>query len=126
MAMLLLTHDGLTLKRIPLDQPELRIGRKTDSDLFIDDRLASQNHATVEMHANADAGGARSFFIRDLNSTNHTYVNGSPVELKQLVHNDVIVIGKHTFKFIDDDVDADDKTAKLKKSWIPGVYYTQE
>jgi hypothetical protein len=33
---------------------------------------------------------------------------------------------KHTFKFIDETDDPGDKTAKLKKSWIPGVYYTDE
>ena len=126
MAMLVLTHKGLTLKRIPLNQPELRIGRKTDSDLFVDDMLASQNHALVERRENADSPGGVDFFIRDLGSTNHTYVNGSPVEMKKLVHNDVIVIGKHTFKFIDEAVDPGDKTSKLKKSWIPGVYYTED
>ena len=57
MAMLVLTHKGLTLKRIPLNQPELRIGRKTDSDLFVDDMLASQNHALVERRENADSPG---------------------------------------------------------------------
>jgi len=124
--MLVLIHEGLTLKRIPLNKPELRIGRKTDSDLFIDDRLASQNHATVEMRENKEAPGGADFYIRDLDSTNHTYVNGSPVDLKKLAHNDVIVIGKHTFKFINEAVDPGDKTAKLKKSWIPGVYYTEE
>jgi len=126
MAMLVLTHKGLTLKRIPLNQPELRIGRKTDSDLFVDDMLASQNHALVERRENADAPGGADFYIRDLDSTNHTFVNGSPVEMKKLVHNDVIVIGKHTFKFIDEAVDPGDKTSKLKKSWIPGVYYTED
>ena len=126
MAMLVLTHKGLTLKRIPLNQPELRIGRKTDSDLFVDDMLASQNHALVERRENADSPGGADFFIRDLGSTNHTYVNGSPIDLKKLAHNDVIVIGKHTFKFIDEAVDPGDKTSKLKKSWIPGVYYTED
>ncbi len=126
MAMLVLTHKGLTLKRIPLNRPALRIGRKIDSDLFVDDMLASQNHAIVERRENDDTPGGVDFFIRDLDSTNHTYVNGSPIELKKLVHNDVIVIGKHTFKFIDEVIDPGDKTTKLKKSWIPGVYYTED
>jgi len=126
MAMLVLTHKGLTLKRIPLNQAELRIGRKTDSDLFVDDMLASQNHALVERRETVDSPGGAEYYIRDLDSTNHTYVNGSPVDQKKLVHNDVIVIGKHTFKFIDEAVDPGDKTSKLKKSWIPGVYYTED
>ena len=126
MAMLVLIHKGLTLKRIPLKQPELRIGRKTDSDLFVDDMLASQNHAVIEKRENKEAPGGADFYIRDLESTNHTFVNGSPIDLKKLDNNDVIVIGKHTFKFIDEAIDPGDKTTKLKKSWIPGVYFTED
>ena len=126
MAMLVLTHEGLTIKRIPLDKAELRIGRKADADIFIDDMLASQNHAKIEMVENANDAGGTDFFIEDLESTNHTYINGAPIHRKQLMHNDVIRIGKHTFKFLDESADPADKTAKLHKSWIPGVYYTKD
>lgn len=126
MAMLVLIHEGLTLKRIQLEKSKLRIGRRSESDVFIDDMLVSQNHAIVEMRENLDAPGGADFYIRDLDSTNHTYVNGSPVATQKLAHNDVIAIGKHTFKFIDEDAYPGEKTTKLKKSWIPGVYYTKE
>ena len=99
MAMLILTHEGLTLKRIMLNKTKMRIGRKTDNDLFIDDRLASQNHAIVEMHEHADAPGGADYFIRDLDSTNHTYVNDQPITRIQLKDGDVIRIGKNTLKF---------------------------
>jgi pSer/pThr/pTyr-binding forkhead associated (FHA) protein len=126
MAMLVLTHEGLTIKRIPLDKAEQRIGRKADSDIFIDDMLASQNHAKIEVIENTEASGGSDYFIEDLNSTNHTYINGAPIDRKQLAHNDVIRIGKHTFKFLDESADPGNKTAKLHKSWIPGVYYTKD
>jgi len=126
MAMLVLTHEGLTIKRIPLDKAELRIGRKTDSDIFIDDMLASQSHAKIETIDNTEEAGGSAFFIEDLKSTNHTYVNGAPIDRKKLTHNDVIRIGKHTFKFLDESGEKADKTTKLRKSWIPGVYYTEE
>lgn len=126
MAMLVLTHEGLTIKRIPLDKAELLIGRKADSDIFIDDMLASHSHAKIEMIETAKEASGADYFIEDLNSTNHTYINGAPIDRKQLAHNDVIRIGKHTFKFLDESVDPTDKTAKLHKSWIPGVYYTKD
>ncbi len=126
MAILVLTHEGLTLKRIPLDKAVLRIGRKTDSDIFIDDMLASHNHATVHIVENMAAAGGAEVFIEDLGSTNHTYVNGVPIDRLKLNHNDVIRIGKHTFKFLDESADPQEKTAKLHKSWIPGVYYTKD
>lgn len=126
MALLVLLHEGLTLKRIALEKNALRIGRRTDSDIFIDDMLASQNHAMIDVVTNNDAPGGADYYIEDLDSTNHTFVNGDPVTRKKLIHNDVIRIGKHTFKFIDDSGDPGDKTAKLHKSWIPGVYYTKD
>jgi len=126
MAMLVLTHEGLTIKRIPLDKAEMRIGRKTDSDIFIDDMLASQVHAKIETIENKDEAGGAEYFIEDLKSTNHSYVNGALIDRKKLAHNDVIRIGKHTFKFIDDSGEKADKTTKLRKSWIPGVYFTEE
>ncbi len=126
MALLVLVHEGLTIKRIPLDNAELRIGRKTDADIFIDDMLASQKHAKVEIIANKEVPGRADYFIEDLGSTNHTFVNGDPVDRRQLVHNDVIRIGKHTFKFIDEAAEPGDKTTKLQKSWIPGVYFTKD
>jgi pSer/pThr/pTyr-binding forkhead associated (FHA) protein len=126
MTMLILTHEGLTIKRIPLDKAELRIGRKADSDIFIDDMLASQHHAKIEAIEKKEASGGPDYFIEDLKSTNHTYINGAPVDRKKLTHNDVIRIGKHTFKFLDEAVESADNTTKLRKSWIPGVYYTEE
>ena len=126
MAMLVLTHEGLTIKRISLDKAELRIGRKTDSDIFIDDMLASQSHAKIEQVESMEDGGGVGYFIEDLKSTNHTYINGAPVDRKKLAHNDVIRIGKHTFKFLEESAESADKTTKLRKSWIPGVYYTEE
>ena len=126
MAMLVLTHEGLTIKRIPLDKAELRIGRKADSDIFIDDMLASQSHAKIEQVESTEDGGGVGYFIEDLKSTNHTYINGAPVDRKKLAHNDVIRIGKHTFKFLEESAESADKTTKLRKSWIPGVYYTED
>ena len=126
MAILVLVHEGLTLKRIPLDKAEIRIGRKTDADIFIDDMLASQKHAMVEVIKNQQAPGGADYFIQDLESTNHTFVNGDPVDRRQLVHGDLIRIGKHTFKFIHETDDPGAKTTKLKKSWIPGVFYTED
>ena len=82
MAILVLTHEGLTLKRIPLDQAELRIGRKTDSDIFIDDILTSQNHAKIEIVENTEEPAGPDYFIEDLGSTNHTYINGAPIDRK--------------------------------------------
>jgi pSer/pThr/pTyr-binding forkhead associated (FHA) protein len=126
MAMFVLTHEGLTLKQIPLDKPEMHIGRKPDADIYINDKLASQNHAKIEMKPMTDCNEVSEFFLEDLDSTNHTYVNGEQITRRKLVHEDQIRIGKHIFQFIDESQAVGDKTTKLHKSWIPGVYYTKE
>jgi pSer/pThr/pTyr-binding forkhead associated (FHA) protein len=126
MALLVLLHEGLTIKRIPIEKPVTRIGRKPDADIFLDDNLTSQNHARIEMRPHPERKGEAEYFIEDLGSTNHTYVNGEEITRAKLLHNDTVRIGKHAFKFIDEAVAQADKTAKLHKSWIPGVYYTKE
>ena len=126
MAILVLVHEGLTIKKIPLEKPEMQIGRMADCDIFLDDKLASQKHARITMTQDAEQQEAVTYYIEDLQSTNHTYVNGEAVALKRLEHNDIIRIGKHIFKFIDETEALADKTTKLHKSWIPGVYYTKD
>lgn len=126
MAMLVLMHEGLTIKEFPLEKAEIRIGRKVGSDIFLEDKLASQNHAKIEIVADPEEKGRVTYFIEDLQSTNHTIVNGQEITRKELAHDDTIRIGKHVFKFIEEGGVDGDKTTKLHKSWIPGVYYTKE
>jgi pSer/pThr/pTyr-binding forkhead associated (FHA) protein len=126
MAILVLLHEGLTIKKIPIEKPETTIGRLTDCDIFLDDNMVSGNHAKIEMQESTQNKGVFDYFIQDLGSTNHTIVNNEAITRKKLEHNDKIRIGRHLFKFIDEAATLSDKTAKLRKSWIPGVYYTEE
>lgn len=126
MAMLVLLHEGLTIKEFPLEKAEIRIGRRIGSDIFLEDKLASQNHAKIEILPDPETKGSVNYFIEDLQSTNHTFVNGEEITRRKLVHEDTIRIGKHVFKFIEEGAMDGDKTTKLHKSWIPGVYYTKE
>lgn len=119
-------HEGLTIQTIPLEKERLRIGRSADADIFLDDKMVSNQHALIELKPDPDQKGETDYFIEDLESTNHTFVNGDPIHRHKLVHEDRIRIGKHLFKFVDDAAAVDEQTAKLHKSWIPGVYYTKE
>jgi pSer/pThr/pTyr-binding forkhead associated (FHA) protein len=126
MPILALIHEGWTIQTIALEKEQLRIGRSTDADIFIDDKMVSNKHALVEMKSDPDQKDRVDYFIQDLESTNHTYVNGEKIVRHKLVHEDRIRIGKHLFKFVDDAAALDEKTTKLHKSWIPGVYYTKD
>jgi pSer/pThr/pTyr-binding forkhead associated (FHA) protein len=70
--------------------------------------------------------GGTEFYIEDLKSTNSTFVNGEKITRHKLRHNDLIRVGWNMFKFIDEAEGDPNKTAKIRKSWIPGVYYTED
>ena len=123
MAILVLLHEGLTIKKIAIEKPETTIGRMTECDIFLDDNMFSANHAKIEMKESTGNKGVFDYFIQDLGSTNQTFVNNDAISRKKLEHNDKIRIGRHLFKFIDEAAALGDKTAKLHKSWIPGVYF---
>jgi len=125
MALIVQLHDGVAINKCPLDKPKLSIGRSSDCDIFIDDVVVSTRHAVIEKIENPPAGSETEYYIRDLGSTNGTHVNNRAVTRQKLNHDDVIRIGWVNFKFIDDTKADADQTAKIHKSWIPGVYYTK-
>jgi len=58
----------------------LAIGRDSANDIVIDHPLASRRHARLEYDSNGYA-------VRDLDSTNGTFVNGERVEGQRFLHN---------------------------------------
>lgn len=68
------------------------IGRKHSNDIVIDHPTVSGSHALVESLSTA-------FILRDLGSTNGTYINNEKVTLHHLRHNDEIIIGNHKLVF---------------------------
>ena len=125
MARIVQLLDGIATAQFEIDKPELRIGRSPESDVYIDDASVSTDHCLIETVDPDSDDKPAAYYIRDLGSTNGTYVNIDRVERQRLVHEDVIRIGLKNFKFIDENSAAYVKTAKIKKSWIPGVYYTK-
>ena len=126
MALIVQLHDGVAINKCPLDRPKLSFGRSSDCDIFIDDAVVSAEHAVIEKIENPDPKGVAEFYIQDLKSTNGTHVNGKKITRQKLNHEDVIRIGWVNFKFIDETKADPDQTAKIHKSWIPGVYYTKQ
>lgn len=73
--------DGI--KVIPLTQPLVRIGRRVENNLVLDDPRVSRNHA--EMRAISGR-----YVLFDLNSTGGTFVNGLRISQTVLYPGDVI------------------------------------
>ncbi len=126
MALILQLHEGVAINKCPLNQPQLLIGRNPECDIFIDDAVVSAKHAVIEKIENPDSEGVVEYFLADQNSTNGTFLNGEKITRQKLNHEDVIRVGWVSFKFIDETKADPDKTAKIHKSWIPGVYYTKQ
>ncbi len=73
----------------------LTIGRDSTSDLIIDHPLASRRHARLERDENG-------YLVRDLESTNGTFVNGDRVEGTRALHNlDSILVADVEIVFSD-------------------------
>ena len=63
------------------------VGRGSDCDIFLGDVTVSRHHARF-------AADGDSLLVRDLGSTNGTYVNGSWIDAFALSAGDEIIIGK--------------------------------
>jgi len=77
----------------PLDGSEWVVGRDPGNPLSIPDRLMSRRHCAVSV-----ANGQ--FRLRDLGSSNGTFVNGIPVEQHVLEHGDRIRAGDSVLMFL--------------------------
>ena len=121
MAVVAHMEGGIAVARFELGPQGLSIGRSPDNDVVVDDPLVSKAHAVVESCEQGDAPGWQ---VRDLDSTNHTWVNGTRVATQILQHNDEIVVGMCELRFLDES-QALEATQEVRKSWIPGVYYTR-
>ncbi|MGB5747440.1 MAG: FHA domain-containing protein [Desulfobacterales bacterium] len=126
MALIVQLHEGVAINKCPLDQPRLRIGRSPECDIFIDDAVVSSEHAVIEKIESPDSKGAFEYYLEDQNSTNGTFLNDEKTTRQKLNHEDVIRVGWVSFKFIDETKADPDQTAKIHKSWIPGVFYTKQ
>lgn len=126
MAMVVQLHEGVAINKFKLNKPRLRIGRDPASDIYIDNSVVSFEHAIIEVIENPKSAGNPDYYIEDLKSTNNTFVNGEKITRHKLKHNDLIRVGWNSFKFIAETKEDPNKTAKIRKSWIPGVYYTEE
>jgi hypothetical protein len=70
----------------------ISIGKQENSDIVIKRDFISRSHALL-LYEN------RQFFLSDLHSTNHTYVNGEMISKKALKDNDIIKFGDAVYKF---------------------------
>lgn len=80
-------------RRIPIGAGQIIIGRSSKCDVQIDQESVSRNHARIR----SDGKG---YWVRDLGSTNGTYVNDELVDERELRDGDQVKVGRTIFKFM--------------------------
>ena len=75
-----------------LDHDRMTIGRRPDSDVFLDDVTVSRDHALL-----VKRGG--DYYLDDLGSLNGTYVNRHRIESHRLEDGDELQVGKFKLAF---------------------------
>src|SRR5438132_7051923 len=83
---------------IPLERPEVTIGRALDADVRVNDTQASRLHARITTESD-EATGDKRFRLTDLGSTNGTLLNGRSIDDAYLQDGDKFEIGEQLIRF---------------------------
>jgi hypothetical protein len=86
--------NGLRAGRLfPLEAQGTTIGRDAQNDIVLDDTAVSRQHAKIRPETE---GGKKKdqFYVHDLGSSNHTYLNGRRIDRALLRDGDEIRIGE--------------------------------
>lgn len=92
-ALVVRSGGGRVGESFPLDHDRMTIGRRPDSDVFLDDVTVSRDHALVVKRGDE-------FHLDDLGSLNGTYVNRRRIESHHLADGDELQVGKYKLTFL--------------------------
>lgn len=113
MGKLVLSLNGAVQGEFQLNKERMTIGRKPDNDVQIDNLAVSGKHALIITILDDS-------FLEDLGSTNGTYVNGKLIKKHALRDGDVVGIGKHELKYVNEHATADDEEFEKTMIIRPG------
>ncbi|MGH2877279.1 MAG: FHA domain-containing protein [Solirubrobacteraceae bacterium] len=92
-ALVIRAGGGRAGESFPLHGDRLTVGRRPESDVFLDDVTVSRDHAVI-------VNRGREFYLDDCGSLNGTYVNRRRIESHRLVDGDELQIGKYKLAFL--------------------------
>jgi hypothetical protein len=92
-ALVIRAGGGRAGESFPLEGDRLTVGRRPDSDVFLDDITVSRDHAVLVRRSH-------DYFLDDCGSLNGTYVNRRRIESHRLVDGDELQIGKYKLAFL--------------------------
>jgi FHA domain len=92
-ALVIRAGGGRVGESFALDHDRMTIGRRPDSDVFLDDVTVSRDHALLVKRAGE-------YYLDDLGSLNGTYVNRHRIESHRLEDGDELQVGKFKLTFL--------------------------
>ena len=96
------------IREYPLKNERTTVGRKPHNDIHLEDPTVSGEHAVFL--------NLQHFYVEDMGSTNGVILNGKRVTKRQLANGDVVRIGRHEFRFVDEATGEFDKTVMIPSS----------
>jgi pSer/pThr/pTyr-binding forkhead associated (FHA) protein len=91
-ALVIRTGGGRAGESFPVDRERMSIGRRPDSNVFLDDVTVSRDHALLVHRGDH-------WYLDDCGSLNGTYVNRSRIESHRLEEGDEVQIGKYKLTY---------------------------
>ena len=94
--------DDQSILELTIETLPVRIGRKSDNDIVLEEKSVSRNHAQILMKEGQ-------YVIQDLESTGGTLLNGESVTEKDIHTGDTIAVGSYRLHF-DSGIPEDERT----------------
>jgi hypothetical protein len=91
-ALVIRAGGGREGQSFPVDGERMSIGRRPDSEVFLDDVTVSRDHALLIRRGDG-------WHLDDLGSLNGSYVNRQRIESQRLEEGDELQIGKYKLTF---------------------------
>jgi hypothetical protein len=92
-ALVIRAGGGRAGESFALQGERLTVGRRPDSDIFLDDVTVSRDHAILVRRGN-------DYYLDDCGSLNGTYVNRRRIESHRLADGDELQVGKYKLAFL--------------------------
>jgi FHA domain len=92
-ALVIRAGGGRAGESFPLEGDRLSVGRRPDSDIFLDDVTVSRDHAVLVRRGS-------DYYLDDCGSLNGTYVNRRRIESHRLVDGDELQVGKYKLAYL--------------------------
>ena len=92
-ALVIRAGGGRAGESFPLQGERLTVGRRPDSDIFLDDVTVSRDHAVLVRRGS-------DFYLDDCGSLNGTYVNRRRIESHRLADGDELQVGKYKLAYL--------------------------